>query len=578
MGIEYRLKNTGKFVIAFTVITLLFSGCEKLFHEEEISMADITSYEQLVEATQGLYGQLAYSFFGSSTDDYNGSDYYQPNVKSDDLSYSFSGYLRSLYWTRQLEHCEDFFNPSTVTEYEYTDKINYTWRWLYKIIGSVNNILTQFDYNTISDEQILEILGEIHFIRAYCYFRLMRTYGQIPIVNDVDVKYDTPKATFKEIYEFIENDLKIAAGILPANNSEAREPFATPHIGTTKVLLAEVYLSWAGYPCKDDSKYTLAKQEAGEVIENEAFYGFKILNNFADLWLNDNIYNNENVFSVNYIMGKYRVMDDFYQGFLQIDNGYFLGGIYIMLSDTLGFMPLFYPVRRKFFNTYPASYRKDVTFFTTIYIPHGYLYEYPGGEDDIDTLETYINPVEPHLTPSGDITSIDTCYLIHFDKVHSPCDEVPYRKFFYEIGYPERGTGFVSGHTKIYLFRYAQTLLTYAEAAARSGEVNSLAYECVNRIRRRAHNVDLNTPSPFDLQPGLSPEVFADSVVWERAWELTGEFEGRWFDLIRLEMVEDLPNLRYQDYYEGPPNAFNKSEYFFPIPDYDINLNPDLEN
>ncbi len=578
MRTGYKSKNTAKFFISFTIITLLVSGCEKLFHEEEISLANITSYEQLVEAAQGLYGQLAHSFFGSLTGNDNGMAYYQPNIKSDDLS-SGIGYLRSLYWTSQLEHCEDYYDPSFTTEYEYTDEINYTWRGLYKIIGSANNILTQFDYKTISDRQILEILGEIYFIRAYCYFRLTRTYGRIPIVNDVDVKYDVPRATFEEIYEFIENDLKIATGILPATNPAAREPFATPHIGTAKALLAEVYLSWAGYPCRDRSKYALAAQEAGEIIENEASYGFEILNNFADLWLNDNSDNNENVFSINYITGEYRVMDDFYQGFFQIDNRYFLGGTYIMLSDTLGFMPFFYPGRRKFFNTYPASYRKDITFFTTIYIPHGYQYEYPGGEDNIDTLETYIKPVEPHLTPSGNITSIDTCYLIHFDKVHSPCDEVPYRKFYYGLDYPKEGRGgFASGLNKIYLFRYAQTLLTYAEAAARSGEVNSLAYECVNRIRRRAHNVDLNTPSPYDLQPGLSAEVFADSVVWERAWELTGELEGRWFDLIRLEMVEELPNLRYQDFYDGPPNAFDKSEYFFPIPDYDVNLNPDLEN
>jgi hypothetical protein len=577
MRTDYKSKNTGKFIVSFAIVTLLFSGCEKLFHEEEISLANITSYEQLVEAAQGLYGQLAYSFFGSLTDNDNGVAYCQPNIKSDDLSSSV-GYLRSLYWSSQLGHCEDYFDPSTTIEYEYTDEINYTWRCLYKIIGSANNILTQFDYKTVSDRQTLKVLGEIYFIRAYCYFRLTRTYGRIPIINDVDVKYDIPKASFEEIYESIENDLKIASGILPANNSEAREPFATPHIGTAKALLSEVYLSWAGYPCRDDSKYALAAQEAGEIIENEASYGFKLLNDFADLWLNDNLSNNENVFSINYITGEYSVMDDFYQAFFMIDNGYFLGGTYIMLSDTLGFQPFFYSGRRKFFNTYPASYRKDITFFTTIYIPYGYQYEYPGGEDNIDTLETYINPVEPHLTPSGNITSIDTCYLIHFEKVHSPCDEVPYRKFYYGMDYPEHGTGLASGLNKIYLIRYAQTLLTYAEAKARSGEVNPLAYECVNRIRRRAHNVDLNTPSPYDLQTGLLPEVFADSVVWERAWELAGELEGRWFDLVRLEMVEDLPNLRYQDYYDGPPNAFDKSEYFFPIPDYDINLNPDLEN
>jgi len=132
------------------------------------------------------------------------------------------------------------------------------------------------------------------------------------------------------------------------------------------------------------------------------------------------------------------------------------------------------------------------------------------------------------------------------------------------------------GNTRIYLFRYASTLLTYAEASARSGNINAKAYECINQIRRRANKVNLYSPSVYDLQQGLSQDIFADSVVWERAWELCGEPEGRWFDLIRLEQVENLPNLRVADEYGPPDYPCNKEDYFFPIPIYDHNLNPNL--
>jgi hypothetical protein len=111
---------------------------------------------------------------------------------------------------------------------------------------------------------------------------------------------------------------------------------------------------------------------------------------------------------------------------------------------------------------------------------------------------------------------------------------------------------------------------------ARSGQLNTKAYDCVNRIRRRAHHLDLEVPSAFDLPSGLSANAFADSVVWERAWELCAEPEGRWFDLIRLEMVEDLPKLRNLSE-GGPPGlVFDKSVYFFPIPESDKVLNPNL--
>ncbi len=552
---------------------ILFYACEKLFHEEELSITKITSYEQLLEATQGVYGQLAYSFFYNLSNYEQGClSYFLPNIKGDDLYQSnFGTQLYSIYWVDISAHCEDFIGPEYFYNYQYSDDIYYTWQSMYKILGSLNNIITQFDYKAIDDKSILKIMGELHFIRAYCYFRLTRTYGQIPIVKDRDIKYDIKKSTYEEIYQFIESDLKISIELLPANNSEARESFITPHVGTAKALLSEVYLSWAGYPCKDIAKYTLAAQYSAEVIENKASYGFDIIDDFAELWLNNNLYNNENVFAIYRQPDEYFIINEMYHGYYFA--GEFYGGGNILLPDR-SIDPYYYPVERKFFNTYPVSYRKDITFYNTIYVPHGYQYEYEGIDSNIDTLETYINPVEPHLTPAGNLTSVDTCYLIHFNKVHSPCDLVSYRKFFYDL-YSNHGSdiGIFNGLNKIYVIRFAQTLLTYAEAKARSGEIDQLAYECINTIRRRAHNLDLNTPSPYDLQPGLSPEAFADSVVWERAWELAGELEGRWFDLVRLEMVEELPNLKYPDVNTYPPNVYDKSEYFFPAPPEDILLN-----
>jgi hypothetical protein len=96
-------------------------------------------------------------------------------------------------------------------------------------------------------------------------------------------------------------------------------------------------------------------------------------------------------------------------------------------------------------------------------------------------------------------------------------------------------------------------------------------------IRRRANHLDIHTPSAFDLQQGMSPETFADSVILERAWELAGEPEGRWFDLVRLEMVEDLPQLRNTTTGDFPDNnIITKKDYYFPIPKEDIILNPAL--
>jgi hypothetical protein len=67
-------------------------------------------------------------------------------------------------------------------------------------------------------------------------------------------------------------------------------------------------------------------------------------------------------------------------------------------------------------------------------------------------------------------------------------------------------------------------------------------------------------------------------VVWERAWELAGEPEGRWFDLLRLDQVKNLPNLRHVDEGDVPVYPVTDEDLFFPIPEEDQILNPNLRN
>jgi len=90
-------------------------------------------------------------------------------------------------------------------------------------------------------------------------------------------------------------------------------------------------------------------------------------------------------------------------------------------------------------------------------------------------------------------------------------------------------------------------------------------------VRRRANKVDINSPSKYDLTPELSAKQFIDSVVWERAWEFCAEPEGRWYDLVRTEMVEQLPRLR------GGGPAMTKDDYFEILPASEIFLNPNLK-
>jgi hypothetical protein len=160
------------------------------------------------------------------------------------------------------------------------------------------------------------------------------------------------------------------------------------------------------------------------------------------------------------------------------------------------------------------------------------------------------------------------------------CTKMCFRKFWVQFDVPDSILASENFYELtnvklkvIYLLRYSHTLLTYAEAKARSGSLDPLAYDAVNQIRRRANRVDQHSPSIYDISQDLSTEQFADSVVWERAWEFCAEPESRWFDLVRLEMAANLKNLKDKNDGSAFPLIPNMDTYFYPIPKTDQLLN-----
>lgn len=139
--------------------------------------------------------------------------------------------------------------------------------------------------------------------------------------------------------------------------------------------------------------------------------------------------------------------------------------------------------------------------------------------------------------------------------------------------HPYYGKFWIKGDVKAYdstlpfvMMRYAHVLTIYAEAKARSGGPDQQAYDAVNAIRERAG---------LDPLDGLSADDFAAAVVQERAWEFAGE-RTRWFDLVRLEMVEAANANKHADDLE-PINTITKDDYIFPLPLSETLANPNLD-
>lgn len=125
------------------------------------------------------------------------------------------------------------------------------------------------------------------------------------------------------------------------------------------------------------------------------------------------------------------------------------------------------------------------------------------------------------------------------------------------------------GHaTDFPVIRYTDALFIYAEAISQAnGGPNAEALEAVNKIRRRAYGLDINTASAVDFPTGLSAEAFRDSVLLEREKEYVMEAK-RWFDMKRAGIV--------QETVESVGKTFEERILLWPIPTSEIRNNDAL--
>ena len=121
------------------------------------------------------------------------------------------------------------------------------------------------------------------------------------------------------------------------------------------------------------------------------------------------------------------------------------------------------------------------------------------------------------------------------------------------------------------LERMAEVYLIYAEAQvmATGNTSDPSALEAVNKIVRRAQGLPINTlNASVDWTSATQKQI-----VQEKAWEFAGEY-SRWFDLVRLQMVEEIVDKKHPDDLQplGP------IQYYVPLPASETLANPRLGN
>jgi hypothetical protein len=133
------------------------------------------------------------------------------------------------------------------------------------------------------------------------------------------------------------------------------------------------------------------------------------------------------------------------------------------------------------------------------------------------------------------------------------------------------------------LIRYAEILLTYAEAKIELNQIDASVYDAINKVRQRA---DVNMPA---ITTDKTQAELRTIVRQERMVELA--FEGqRFFDIRRWKIAETVMpgkvyGLTYKDAggnlqtieVPGFTKIWDSKNYLWPIPQKEIELNPNLK-
>jgi len=415
-----------------------------------------------------------------------------------------------------------------------TEEFLYFFKYAYLSISRANSVLENVaEMQNIPTRLQQQFLGEAYFLRAFNYFMLVRAYGSVPLhqkvvqsVNDGQAPY----ADIEEIYSFILKDLEMAISMMEISKQQGRADKVAAHALISKVYLTLASSKMTGSPGYDwvsghEEMYDKAKDHAGEVLFNQNIYGLEP--DLAKIYdVNHHNQGREHIFITSMSRegkgqeGNYSQLPQMYS--LGLPAVYISSGLNssnnvqpIIESGQSGFQ--YYRVDNDFYHQFADEDLRKRLMVTSIYNADGSLLA-EWSEDNLNSS----NP---------------TLFAFYYPFVRKYTD--PYS----------------NGHrtsANLYLIRFAEVALAYAEAAGPTTE----GYYWINEVRKRA--------GLGELPSNLSPEEFREAVWRELTFELAFEGHGL-FELRRINrVVEEVTNKTVKAEYA----------YFFPIPQREIDLNP----
>ncbi len=410
------------------------------------------------------------------------------------------------------------------------------WHDCYSGIGRCNTFLLNVDRVDMDEEISSRMKAEAHFLRSLYYFMLENYYGGVPLVLDApdrETQTELPRATREEVVTQILADLDTAAAGLPAKFTGGSVGRATK--GAALALKARVLLFEAS-PLINTSngvdKWQAAADAAKAVIDlSEAGYG--LYNDYRGLFLPENENNKEVILDVQFIY------PDLGTSFDLIGKQYNTNAPLLSLATA-----------------YEMNNGKPISDESS-----GYDEENPYANRDPRLYATIVYPGDTFMTEK--VTPARFAITGYGMKKYT----------IYDKGAPPAGMSDLKAgqsETNFIVMRYADILLSYAEAQNEAAGPDQSVYDAVNEVRERAGMPAIAT--------GLAQADLREAIRHERRIEFAGE--GLYYNDVRRWQTanEDLNQTIFTyDHSTIETRKFDPArDYWWPIPQTEMDLNPSL--
>lgn len=443
-----------------------------------------------------------------------------PSV-TDNFSYWATRHFALTDIATDLGHCQFGGDPGQLSLGTWNSTnglLKEDWLAMYKLIANANSAIFNIaPMAGITAAEKAQFIAEAKFLRASAYMDLTDSWGPVVLITEANLGNpayldQTPPSSVEEIDAFLVKELTEAAEVLPVNYKN-NAIYSTNDVGrATKgaalTLMAKLYLR-----SHDWQKVVALTQQVINLNEYSLYPSYLGLFKESNKWCNENIFSSLSDANTNgtELLNHFGPVDH-----PVVQNRW-----------------QYYTVNWDFYNTFGNEDERKQCFFP----------EYEG----IDGLLHKQPPTLGAEPPAG------VFYM----------QDVSTRKYA-----DDETTTYYDGHS-VNILRYADVLLSRAEALNEISGPTTEAIDLINKVKGRSH-------AKLLVLADYNQSTLRDAILQERGWEFFYEGKRR-ADLIRMNKYDVLVNAYHLRVGEAALIKMPQNKYYT-YPQSQVDLNPKLSN